>query len=733
MNYLLALLVAAVSDCLFIGVLGRNVAEEYPSHHGPPPPKFRTSSWQTSSAADTSVEIDNKAPPPPHGWPQPGPPPGAPKMPPPYLIDNWSRCDFCPPNTLLALFIFSTVMDSSKFEMVKYTWKTVYESCALGPNDMRVSYMVPGKYDVAAEWAYNSSSFKAMRDTLKVNAFQLKEMPESENFESMIKRALKAAQAGLPPEPNSSNPSVKEILIITDFDLYLKEKDADEVLKSLKSDRFDIRYLWLPNGGEALPKNKYTNNLNTIIDPRWPKYVSEWSELNLTDTIHELASCLGDPGPPPPNGYYVDALKPSKGNTEWIMAVSIIAGVVFITAILAVLCITYKRVRYRYKEKMERYQAEARNQAAIPNHYQDLERRDEWTIPKERLEVMFDQKLGAGAFSNVFKGKLSGTAPVCTIYSSVQATRSYTDCDVAVKILPTFADDMAKSDFIQEINFMKSLGYHPHLICMLGMVWEKLDEPRLVIEYCNQGDLLHFIREKKSEIVNGYANTSGLKLKDLLSYSWQISDGMDYLASKGCIHRDLAARNIFLDYTNTAKIGDFGLCRLTDRSLYTTRGGRLPIKWMAIESLKSYEYSFKSDVWSFGVLLFELFSLGDVPFPRVQPADMIDHLDSGARLHQPPFCPNEIYSIMCCSWLADPRLRPPFEIIRNDIAKMLERATENYGYLPVENGEYISVVDLQNVDNIARELQNYRVDQASNSITTEDSVDPSEPVNDALD
>uniref|UniRef100_A0A914V462 Protein kinase domain-containing protein n=1 Tax=Plectus sambesii TaxID=2011161 RepID=A0A914V462_9BILA len=91
-------------------------------------------------------------------------------------------------------------------------------------------------------------------------------------------------------------------------------------------------------------------------------------------------------------------------------------------------------------------------------------------------------------------------------------------------------------------------------------------------------------------------NSTDSNNRDLFCFAWQVSDGMDYLSSRGCIHRDLAARNILVDHLDTAKIADFGLCRLTDSSLYTTRGGRLPIKWMAIESLRSYEYSTKSDV-----------------------------------------------------------------------------------------------------------------------------------------
>ncbi|GMR32076.1 hypothetical protein PMAYCL1PPCAC_02271, partial [Pristionchus mayeri] len=306
---------------------------------------------------------------------------------------------------------------------------------------------------------------------------------------------------------------------------------------------------------------------------------------------------------------------------------------------------------------------------------------DIWELDRSKLILNYEKKLGSGAFCNVFKGRIVGEAPVLRISSSrVRGSSSLIDCDVAVKMLPSFADDIAKSDFIQEINFMKSLQYHPHLVSMLGWVSDR-KSPLLLVEYCEKGDLLHYIREKKEEIISGYQNTEGLKLKDVLSFSWQISNGLEYLNSAGCIHRDIAARNVLVDGNNVCKIGDFGLCRLTDSLLYQARGGRLPLKWMAPEALSNLEYSFKSDVWSYGVLLWELFSFGEVPFASIQTTELLSHLQRGNRLEKPEWCTPQVYEVMLRCWREDSTERPSFSILSSDFAAMLEHVTESYGYL----------------------------------------------------
>ncbi|KAH7699527.1 Protein F09A5.2, partial [Aphelenchoides avenae] len=130
-------------------------------------------------------------------------------------------------------------------------------------------------------------------------------------------------------------------------------------------------------------------------------------------------------------------------------------------------------------------------------------------------------------------------------------------------------------------------------------------------------------------------------------------------------------------------IADFGLTRYSDDSLYTTKAGRLPIKWMSPEALKRAEFSTASDVWSYGVLLYEVFSSGNMPYPVVHPSEMLAHLEEGERLERPEHASDQIYAIMRQCWSVEPAERPSFSQLRNDIQAILEATMPSYGYLQV--------------------------------------------------
>ncbi|CAJ0954304.1 unnamed protein product, partial [Mesorhabditis belari] len=255
---------------------------------------------------------------------------------------------------------------------------------------------------------------------------------------------------------------------------------------------------------------------------------------------------------------------------------------------------------------------------------------------------------------------------------------------VAIKMPHQIASDQDKADIIQEIDFMKTLKVHPHILTMLGCSKDP-DTPLIIMQLCSKGDLLSLLRKSKRDD----DSQDRLTNDDLVPLAWQISDALNYLATQNMIHRDVAARNVLFSDDKMAKLSDFGLCRLSNELFYKTKGGKLPIKWMAPESIEMGIFAEETDVWSFGVLLFELFTFGAAPYMTQAPEDILNFLKAENRLEFPEESPAIIKTLFDSCAELDPKKRPKFAEIREILYNFIDRgnAVQN-GYIELHNSYY---------------------------------------------
>ncbi|XP_004853419.1 Abelson tyrosine-protein kinase 2 isoform X7 [Heterocephalus glaber] len=289
---------------------------------------------------------------------------------------------------------------------------------------------------------------------------------------------------------------------------------------------------------------------------------------------------------------------------------------------------------------------------------------DKWEM--ERTDITMKHKLGGGQYGEVYVG----------VWKKYSLT-------VAVKTLKE--DTMEVEEFLKEAAVMKEIK-HPNLVQLLGVC--TLEPPfYIVTEYMPYGNLLDYLRECNREEVTAVV---------LLYMATQISSAMEYLEKKNFIHRDLAARNCLVGENHVVKVADFGLSRLMTGDTYTAHAGaKFPIKWTAPESLAYNTFSIKSDVWAFGVLLWEIATYGMSPYPGIDLSQVYDLLEKGYRMEQPEGCPPKVYELMRACWKWSPADRPSFaethqafetmfhdSSISEEVAEELGRAASSSSIVP---------------------------------------------------
>ncbi|GAA6100137.1 receptor-type tyrosine-protein kinase FLT3 [Tachysurus ichikawai] len=344
--------------------------------------------------------------------------------------------------------------------------------------------------------------------------------------------------------------------------------------------------------------------------------------------------------------------------------------------------------------------------------FRDFKYNQELEFPRENLEL--GKVLGSGAF---------GTVVQATAYG---ISKPGVFMQVAVKMLKEKHQAVEKEALMSELKMLTYIGHHVNIVNLLGAC-TGTGPIYLIFQFCRYGDLLNYLKNKREHFFKSLTDAfnkdrfsslynyqrkrnssdfvqSGdnlyvpmspvnkeqeallssteanedsfekeddedpqtLTYEDLLSFSYQVAKGMEFLSSKNCIHRDLAARNILVTQNRLVKIGDFGLARdVENDSNYVVRGNaRLPVKWMAPESIFKGLYNMQSDVWAYGILLWEIFSLGVTPYPGIKvDSTFYAMIDRGFQMERPYYASESVYKLMCHCWALEPKDRPCFSRI----------------------------------------------------------------------
>ncbi|XP_041913586.1 tyrosine-protein kinase receptor Tie-1 isoform X1 [Alosa sapidissima] len=295
-------------------------------------------------------------------------------------------------------------------------------------------------------------------------------------------------------------------------------------------------------------------------------------------------------------------------------------------------------------------------------------------------DIKFEDVIGEGNFGQVIKAMIKN--------------KDGNKMSAAIKMLKEFASENDHRDFAGELEVLCKLGQHPNIINLIGAC-ENRGYLYIAIEYAPYGNLLDFLRKSRvletdPAFAKEHGTASTLTSQQLLQFAVDVANGMHYLSDKQFIHRDLAARNVLVGENLVAKIADFGLSRGEEVYVKKTMG-RLPVRWMAIESLNYSVYTTKSDVWSFGVLLWEIVSLGGTPYCGMTCAELYEKLPQGYRMEKPKNCDDEVYELMRQCWRDRPYERPPFQQISVQLTRMQEARKAYVNMALFENFTYAGI------------------------------------------
>lgn len=418
----------------------------------------------------------------------------------------------------------------------------------------------------------------------------------------------------------------------------------------------------------------YVTN-NTIVEVTWDpvkqpnaitvSYVIEYTNLDVRDA-RKITECIPNTGTMERfSSFFIKNLTPGKyslrmrstslagnglfsdvvhfsinaSNASSVTLISLLLFGVLSTLLIALF--VFLRIHHK-KKKQERLIA-----SVNPDYIETKYVIDDWEVPAENVEI--EEKLGLGNFGMVYRGIYDKNTPV------------------AIKTISKTASPREKNEFLNEASVMKNFSTY-HIIKLLGVVSIE-NPPYVVMELMENGDLKTYLRKirDRPDLVPDACG--------IMRMAAEIADGMAYLESKKYVHRDLAARNCMVSKDLVCKIGDFGMARdIYETDYYKIgRKGLLPIRWMAPENLSDGVFTSDSDVWSFGVVLYEILSLAEMPYQGFSNEDVLRHVLHKGTLNIPRNCPENIHKIMekCFKWR--PSDRPTFMEIVGELEPCLRQ------------------------------------------------------------
>uniref|UniRef100_A0A0N4Z5X8 receptor protein-tyrosine kinase n=1 Tax=Parastrongyloides trichosuri TaxID=131310 RepID=A0A0N4Z5X8_PARTI len=648
------------------------------------------------------------------------------------------------------------IMISPKFNLndfppiIDFVWNTFGDCQQFGGT----VYLLPVNYlnNLEKSWSSNKNELVNKFDTIfNKTQFIVPSFPSPSFMEKTIGDAINTFKTS-PVYDQSVTEYGRYLLLITNYEVYLDQFTATNIRNNAKANQVRVKILLIDDYNDDFDSAESDEDFFEMIAERGEKTeVDDIKGLSTSKMPSKMYACHNyEPFPKP-------YIKITKSNKKGII-IGVVLGASGMILILGILIFIFIKYRQRVRRDQINTLSWVNNHTQEINdneygeHINDNKTKDillndmlpfsigtptnndtsdlqvegdnniideDNKILERVLNINYNEKLGSGAFSCVFKGtlllesdyvrqKLASKNNKNRMEIIVKNCKKNLDdemndvisVDVAIKT-ELNSDNIFQSAeskeflikvffyilyyflkyiyFLKEINTLKQISYHPHVLSYFGSCF-KDSSLCIILEYCSNGNLLSWLHDPK--------NKKNIDLKILLSFTWQIADGMYYLAVKNLIHRDLAARNILLDNDLVAKISDFGLSRVFDhndvevQNEYMLRtNAKIPVKHTAIEALRDGVYTEKSDVWAYAVLLFEIFSLGAPPYESLSLVEILPFLSEGSRLPRPLLVTDEVWNIMEDCWKEDPKERPNFGQIRERLTGLLEENSLQYGYL----------------------------------------------------